>query len=743
MSNFFRCFCAVTIILLFRLPALAQQRPWTVSEIFGAGAVHGAPPPSDSSWSPDGSRYTYRSAKEGLISVDAKSGARSVLVPEQKLAQVSRREVNEKDKDHRGRYSQPPYLWSPDSKRLLFDEDGTLWLYTLADGSMRQVGDSGQGSGDDAKFSPDGKAISYLHGHNLFVIEPGQQPRALTHSSDPSMLNGEVDWVYLEELKVRTNYAWAPDSGHLAYVQMNEAAVPEYPLADWIPIHAAVEMQRYPQPGDRNPAVRLGVVASAGGETKWIELPVRPGDDYIPRLGWIDEHTVWAEMLTRDHQHRALYFADSSTGEVRRAYDETDAKFFNDAYDVSFYAPGAFLLTSWRDGHTHLYRYSYDAAHPLAAEARMEGELEHGNYEVGDVLSVDTAARTVYYASSEGVGSAASKGPPQQQVWAVGLDGSGKHPVTTSPGSHSAAFAAGHTSYTDTASSQTTPPEISLCTVGGGCRQIWQATVDAGHGSNPAVMLELKAADGVTTLYASLTLPRNATAAASVPLINNPYGGPGAVTVADRWSGATHSFDELLAEHGFAVLQVDNRGMGQRGRAFEQACYHDFGRVQLADQLAAIDQVLQKYPQLDPNRLGWWGWSWGGTFTLNALTHSDRFRAGVAVAPVTDMRNYDTIYTERYLGLPAENPKVYDEAAVLPTAHRLKAHLLLVHGTGDDNVHIENTIQFVQKLIDADIPYDLQLYPRKTHSIAGPEARTHLYQRIVEHFDTYLKPGVR
>jgi dipeptidyl-peptidase-4 len=711
---------------------------WTVSDIFGAGAVHGAPAPSDSSWSPDGSRYTYRSAAEGLVSVDAKTGSRTVLVPEAKLKQVSHREVNEKDKDHRNRYSQPGYLWSPGAKQLLFDMDGTLWLDTLADGSLRQVGDSGQGSGDDAKFSPDGKAISYLHAHNLYVIEPGHgEPVALTHTTDAALLNGEVDWVYLEELKVRTNYAWAPDSGHVAYVQMNETKVPEYPLVDWIPTHATLDMQRYPQPGDANPVVRLGVVGATGGETKWIDLPIRAGDDYIPRLGWIDAHTVWAETLKRDHQHRDLYFADIATGAVKHVFAETDAKFFNDAYDVHFYAPGAFLLSSWRDGHTHLYRYSYDPAHPLGAEARLEGELERGDYEVGDVLSVDTAGKTVYYASTEtagGVGDAR-----EQQVWAVGLDGAGKHPVTTAPGSHKAAFAEGHASYTDTASSSTQPPTLSLCVPGAACRQIWQQTVAPGHVANPAIMLELKAADGVTTLYAALTLPRGVTDAASVPLINNPYGGPGTATVVNRWGGPTHEFDELLAEHGFAVLHVDNRGMGQRGRAFEQASYHDFGAVQLADQLAAIDQVLARYAQLDKRRLGWWGWSWGGTFTLNALTHSDRFRAGVSVAPVTDMRNYDSIYTERYLGLPAENAAVYDAAAVLPTANRLKAHLLLVHGTGDDNVHMENTIQFVQKLIDADIPYDLQLYPRKTHSIAGPEARTHLYSRIVTHFELYLR----
>jgi dipeptidyl-peptidase-4 len=726
---------------MFAIPALGQTSSgakWTVPEIFGSAAVSNEPP-SDSSWSPDGSRYTYRSKSEGLISVDAASGKREVLIPERKLEPASRREVNEKDKDHRARYSQSPYFWSPDSKQMLLDEDGTLWLYTLADGSMRQIGDSGQGSGDDPKFSPDGKRISYLHQHNLYVVEPGQQqPVALTHTSDPALLNGEVDWVYLEELKVRTNYAWAPDSAHVAYVQMNEAAVPEYPLVDWIPTHATLDMQRYPQPGDPNPVVRLGVVAATGGETKWIDLPIRAGDDYIPRLGWVDAQTVWAETLARDHKHLDLYFADIATGQMKKVLAQADAKFFNDSYDINFYAPGSFLLTSWSDGHTHLYRYSYDPAHPLAAEARLEGELEHGDYEVIEVLSVDPGAKTVYYASTEVAAGAGD--PREQQIWAVGLDGTGKHSVTTAPGSHRAAFADGHGSYTDMASTSATPPTLSLCMIGGECRTIWRGTTVPGHVQNPAIMLTLKAADGVTTLYASLILPLGSTGAASVPLINNPYGGPGTATVVDRWGGATHQFDELLAEHGFAVLHVDNRGMGLRGRTFEQAAYRDFGRVQLADQLAAIDQVLAKYPQLDAKRLGWWGWSWGGSFTLNALTHSDRFRAGVSVAPVTDMRNYDSIYTERYLGLPAENVQVYDDAAVLPTANKLKAHLLLVHGTGDDNVHLENTIQYVQKLIDAQIPYDLQLYPRKTHSIAGPEARTHLYTRIVRQFEMYLKP---
>jgi dipeptidyl-peptidase-4 len=222
----------------------------------------------------------------------------------------------------------------------------------------------------------------------------------------------------------------------------------------------------------------------------------------------------------------------------------------------------------------------------------------------------------------------------------------------------------------------------------------------------------------------------------------NPYGGPAVQTVRGKWDGRERLFDQVLMQNGFAVLHVDNRGMGGRGRDFAQAAYHDLGPVQLGDQIAALDQTLRAYPQLDARRLGWWGWSWGGTFTLYALTHNDRFRAGVAVAPVTDWQNYDSIYTERYLGLPLENTDVYRDDSVANSAANLKGRLLLIQGTGDDNVHLENTIQFIQKLIDADLPYDLQLYPRKTHGIDGAEATTHLFSRVLAHFQRYLMPPV-
>jgi dipeptidyl-peptidase-4 len=287
------------------------------------------------------------------------------------------------------------------------------------------------------------------------------------------------------------------------------------------------------------------------------------------------------------------------------------------------------------------------------------------------------------------------------------------------------------------------PPALKLCEPPGTCKVFWTTRALEPYQLRVPEQLEVKAHDG-TTLYATLLMPEllepAAAFTASIPLIVNPYGGPGAPGVVNRWNDSL-LFDELLMQHGFAVLHTDNRGMGGRGRTFAQAAYHDFGKVQLEDQLTVVDVVLAKYSQLDPKRLGWWGWSWGGSFTLYAMTHSNRFRAGVAVAPVSDWRNYDSIYTERYLSGPTEFAEGYKEFSLVNWASRLKGRLLLVHGTGDDNVHIENSVQFVQGLIEAQIPYDLQIYPRKTHSIAGPDVRTHLFNRILAHFEQYLKPA--
>lgn len=715
--------------------APAPTHPWTVKEIYGGGDPTGYPP-GGISWSPDGTRATYLS-NGNVMQIAVADGKLTRLIDRATIAPLLDAPISEQDRDHRNRYGEPDYIWSPDSEHLLFDTNGELWLYNLRTGKGADVGNSQMQSGDNPKFSPDGNQLSYVRNHNLFVqnVHGDHTPIALTFSQDPALLNGEVDWVYLEELNVRSNYFWSPDSKRIVYLQMDETNVPLYPITDWLPVHPTVEEQRYPQPGDANPAVRVGVVSIAGGPTRWLSIPLSAGNDYIPRFGWVNANVVWVETLTRDQKHLNIYFADVRTGAVKLALAQTEPKYFTETYGVKFVGDHQFLIRSWRDGYTHIYRYTFDPANPLGSEARLANELEKGPYEVVKIGTVDQATNTVYYISNE-------SGPREEQVWAVRLDGGGKRQITHVPGVHEADFPPRGGSFIDTFSSHMQPPTVSYCAAQGNCSPFWKSHPITGHTLVAPELLTLKAADGKTTLYGTLQLPVGATAPASVPLIVHPYGGPAVDEAKNSWGGNGFFFDQLLAEHGFAVLHVDNRGMAGRGRAFEQVAYHNFGPPELADQLAAVDQVLTKYPQLDPNRMGWFGWSWGGTFTLYALSHSDRFLMGASGAPVTDWRNYDSIYTERYLGLPSQDPEAYRDDSVVNSAANLHGHLIMFHGTGDDNVHFANTVQYIQKLLDAGIPYDYNIFPRKTHSVAGPVDQTHLHNRLLWEFETYLKSAL-
>ena len=733
-------FTALTALLVTASSAAAQSpaeqppaKPLTVEAIFAHGPLIGTPP-DELTWSPDGNHLTYLDGGE-LIDLDPGTGKPHVLVSRAKLASLNGASDSETDRDHRDRYKMASYLWAPDSAHLLFDSNGRLWFYNLHNGTGVEVGFTGAASGDDPKFSPNGEFISFLRGHNLFVVrlrDSGAPATAVAPAPDPATLNGEVDWVYEEELETRSNYFWSPDSKRLAFLQMNEANVPRYPIEDWLPIHAKAELQSYPQPGDPNPEVRVGVAGAGGGKTVWVKLPIVAGQDYIPRFGWADTKTLWIETLTRDQKRRDLYFADAANGQARPVLQLTDEKFLDDNYDVSV-GSGAIVLTNWSDGHNHLYLYSYNPANPLAGAAKLERQLTQGGFEVGDVLRVDWKNQLIYYESNEG-------NPLEQQLWQVSFAGE-RRQLSSGAGRHEATFSPVGGAFTDKQSTRLDPPTLRLCQAPGKCNVFWQTRALEPYRLRVPEQLEVKAHDG-STLHATLLLPEGAAAPGSVPLIVNPYGGPAVQVVANRWADGL-LFDELLAQHGFAVLHAENRGMDKRGRDFAQAAWHNFGPVQFEDQLAVLDAVLAQYPQLDKKRLGWWGWSWGGAFTLYALSHSDRFRAGVAVAPVTDWHDYDSIYTERYLSQPADFAAGYRDFSAVNWAANLKGRLLLAQGTGDDNVHMENMVQYVQKLIEAGIPYDLQIYPRKTHSINGADVRMHLYNRILAHFEEYLKPAAQ
>lgn len=711
-------------------------QPLTIEAIYAPGGLGGRAP-EGFEWSPDGTKLSFLQRDDAgehgeLWYVDATTGEKKVLVSAAKLASLApdyNKVKDEREKERLNRYHVAAYLWAPDSKHLIFDSQGQLWLYDLASNTAVQFTSAADPSGDP-KFSPDGKHVSFVRKHNLYVHPVNDKDeKQLTKDTGEDLFNGDIDWVYAEELAVRSNYFWSPDSRQIVFLHMDETKVPTYPIANLIPTHPTVDNEKYPKVADPNPTVKLGVIDADKGKTRWITLPDQ-GESYIPRFGWVREGIVWAEVLNRNQDVMDLYFVDVKSGKSMKVLTEAAPGAWvnvNDDFRV-LKSRDRFLWSSWRDGHTHLYLYSFDKQNPLAAEAKMERQLTQGDFEVLGVEGVDEAAGNVFFNCNK-------DDPRQRQIYSVKLDGGAMQPLTRDEGMFSTHFSDDGKHFERSFAGPQTDTHISLCSEGRECLPVWQAR-DAikEYGLRAPKYLEFKADDG-TVLYGRLLLPADSSAT-KIPLIINVYGGPAAQTVLKE---PASPFDEILARKGFAIFSVDNRGTPGRDRKFQTAIRHEFGAIELKDQLAALDQLLAQYPQLDKNRMAIWGWSNGGSMTVYAMTHSDRFRAGVAVAPVTDQINYDSIYTERYMGQLKDDPKGYAESDVTKDAAHLHGELMLAHGTGDDNVHFQNTMQLIEALINAGKQFRLMIYPNKTHSISGKDARTHLFHMIEDHFERELK----
>ena len=739
-------------------PQAAAPKQLTIEQIFAEGGITGRAPETIQ-WSPDGSKISFvqrdDTGEHGeLFYVDAVTGEKKLLVSEIKLSQLSppiNKIRDEREKERLTRYHVAAYTWSPNSKYLLFDSQGQLWYYSLDTGTAVQLTSSPDPS-QDPKFSPDGKRLAYVRKHNLYLHpvsgEEGERPlirdekdgdkkkdkgKAIAKEKEENILNGEVDWVYAEELDVRSNFFWSPEGKEIIFLQMDETRVPTYPITDWLPTHPRVEREKYPKAGDPNPIVRLGVVGSNGGKALWIKL-TGDEDTYVPRFGWIREGWAWAEVLNRKQDVMDLYFINAQSGVSRKVLTEyAPGAWVNVNDDFRILKSGdRFLWTSWRDGHTHIYLYSFNAPDPLASEAKLERQLESGDYEVIAVRGVDDVSGTVFFTANKG-------DPRQEKLFSVKLDGSAMQAISSGEGNYEAIFVDDGKHFVETHSATLTPPRISVCAPAGPCHKIWEGRSVADYGPIAPQPLEFKADDG-TLLYGELILPRPADAnqKTPIPLIVNIYGGPAEQIVQDAWRGPTALFLQMLANEGFALFSVDNRGTPNRGKKFSAATRLQFGGIELKDQLTALDQLYAQFPQLDRTRTAIWGWSNGGSMTLYALTHSDRFKAGISVAPVTNWRDYDSIYTERYLGLPKDNARAYDDS-IASAAPNLRGSLLLVHGTSDDNVHFQNTIQMIDALVRAGKQFRLMVYPNKTHGIAGTATRTQLFHMMEDFWNKELK----
>jgi len=768
VTKLWRAAGTAIVIYLAQLHAQtsAPPKPLTIEAIFAEGGLTGRVPESVY-WSPDGTKVSFvqrdDSGENGeLWYVDAASGEKKSLVSEAKLAQLAPpvfRIHDERERERVTRYHIAAYMWSPDSKHLLFDSHGQLWYYTLETGTGVQLTSSPDPS-EDPKFSPDGKRLAYVRRHNLYVrpVSGEQEERLLVQPEkekskgkekdcdkvEDDVRNGEVDWVYGEEFEVRSNYFWSPEGHDILFLQIDESRVSSYPITDWLPTHARVEQEKYPKAGDSNPTVRLGVVSSDGSKPRWIKL-TDDDDIYLPRFGWIREGWAWAEVLNRKQDKLDLYFIDVHSGRAHKVLTESEPDAWvnvNDDFRV-LRSGNRFLWTSWRDGHTHIYLYSFDGRDPAAGDAKLERQLESGEYEVLSVDGIDSESNTVFFTANKGDAREA-------KIFAVNLDGSGMRALSSEAGYNAAVFSGSGKYYVETHSAALVARRVSVCassptasakSTDGTCRTIWEGRGITEYDPIMPTPLEFRADDG-TLLYGQLILPPNAATGAKIPVIVFTYGGPWGQIVQNSWGSDSEAekvlFHQMLAREGFAIFSVDNRGTPNRGKKFETAIRNQFGAIELKDQLTALDQLFVQYPQLDASRVGIWGWSNGGSMTLYALTHSDRFKAGISVAPVTNWRDYDSIYTERYLGLPRENANAYEDS-IVSAAGRLHGSLLLVHGTSDDNVHFQNTIQMTDALIRNGRQFRLMAYPNNAHAIAGQGARTHLFHMMEDFWNKELK----
>jgi dipeptidyl-peptidase 4 len=704
------------------LSLFAQKKPITIDTVIEQSREH--EPPPQIVWAPDGKRFAYfQSSEVRLYDVALKSDRKLLALGPLEKAAVPVPEPARFDWQNR-HVSAESLEWMPSGKQMLLAVHGDLFLFSIDTGTWEQLTSTPEAE-SDPKLSPDGARVAFRRGHDLYALELSSHEFArLTDDGSATLLNGELDWVYPEELNLGTAYWWSPDSRRIAYLQFDIAHEFVYPQVSLTGVRAFAEPERYPQAGTPNADVRVGVIAATGGGTRWMDLG-EPRGSLISRVYWApDSSRLAIERLNRVQNHLDLLFADAGTGASRAILSETDPFWINQNDLFSFIGKDEFLWGSERDGFRHLYLYSL--------EGQQKKRLTEGNWEVTDLVGIDESQRKVYFLSTE-------PSPLERELYSVRLNGKDRTRVSREPGTHEVSMSPNAQYFVDTFSSLTEPPRSDVISAGGGDRlatfRAQKRTVPDEYVMQPEEVVQVKSQDGAL-LYGRLIKPVNFRAGEKYPAVVIVYGGPDEQTVVNSWAGA--NWAQVLASRGFVVWQLDNRGSTGRGHAFEAPLYRRIGKTELADQLDGVRDLIGR-GFVDPARIGIYGWSYGGFMTLYSLLNApDVFRAGLAGAPVTNWRNYDTIYTERYLGLPSENAEGYRASSPVDYAAKLKAKLLIVHNIEDDNVLFQNTIQMADALEHAGKLFDMVIYTGKSHGVTGP-VRKQLLETETEFFEKNLK----
>jgi dipeptidyl-peptidase 4 len=737
--------------------------------------------PEQTSWRPDGAALSYlwdAGDGEALWAMDAATGEATRLLVITDLGDEA---------------TLDGYHWSPAGDAIALESAGDLWLLRLDGGGeepgagrLRRLTET-EPHEEEPTFSPDGTKLAYVREANLYLQELEFEPlgsgrgnggvprppvtggegsrvrgvsggpeRALTTDGEPgTTLNATTSWVYWEEIWFRdpTAFWWSPDSTRIAYYRFDETPVAEYPLLeDYRPPYPEVRRQRYPKAGTANPGVAIGVLELATGRTAWLQTgDAEAGDEsYLARVHWRpDGGAVAVERLDRDQIELDLLFCDPADGACHVVLEERHPTWVNLGRETTFLPGGRLLWASERSGWRHLYLYSVPEGGPGAGEARLElvRQLTAGSWAVA---SVDHAGAHAVLVSAFAEGPL---GAARRRLLRIPLDRpDAPEELAAGSGWHAAEVAPDGRRLLHRWSSADDPGWERIEEVGGGVTAELPFTPPA---YDPAALprwdLFLLPADGDdpdgTGLPAARLLPAGPDgdgaggAPARHPVLMYHYGGPGSQVVVDAWpSRGRNLWHKLMAQRGFGVLMVDNRASAHFGKAGEDRVHRRFGEVNLAAQRAAVE-YLKGQPWADAARVGLWGWSGGGSNTLYCLLRSPgTWRAGVAGAPVTDWRYYDTIWTERYLDHPDDNPDGYRDSSAITWAAELRDRLLVVHGTADDNVHPQNTMALAHAWIEAGIPFEIAVYPGRSHGLRGAAAR-HFYERMTELFERELAGG--
>ena len=626
-----------------------------------------------------------------------------------------------------------PDAIDPQGRWAAYEKDDALVVLDLRGGDCARVGGPGA-KGKSARFSPDGKKLAFVRDNDLYAYDlETQRAQRLTTSGSATLLNGTLSWVYWEEVFGREDlgYWWSPDSRAVAYLQTDESGVSISRFVDFEPATPRVIEQRYPKSGEPNPQVRAGVVDLATARTIWVDLGAHPYE-YLARVQWLpDGKRLAVQTLDRPQTSLDLYLADAATGSVEHLFRETDPGWVNLHDDLRFLRTRSELLwVSERDGYAHFYLYGLDGrlirqvtkgAWATRASASVSWLRQAG-------ASLDEKDGWLYFTAHE-------KASVEEHLYRTRLDGTGMQRLTKQDGVHRIRFSPDGRHYLDAHSSSDRLPSLSLHRADGTpVRAVAEPRPEMlkRFDLRPRELFTIPARDGFA-MPAMLLRPRDFDAKRRYPVVIYVYGGPSAPTVSRSWAGSPRDYYEhILSDEGFAVLRVDNRASTAQSKKLENLILRDgSGTVELNDLLDGV-KWLKSQSWVDPERVGIWGWSGGGSYTLLAMTSSKEFRAGIAGAPVSDWRYYDTKWAESLMKRPEDNPEGYRKTSHAARAKDLHGRLMLVHGTYDDNVHPQNTWRFTDELITAGITLDMMIYPMRKHDMRDDAAQKHLYRTMLE-----------